>query len=98
MPVTEYGEIGVLIQPDEPNNMVIHWRVRRRGIAKEDNELYSWLIGDRVYKTSMGWTKGAHDGTDYFEPTERERSLRPCILRALEYAQRTWPGWRNETH
>ena len=98
MPVSEFGEIGVLVKPDKSNRLVIHWRVKRRRTAVDDNEFYGWKSGDPIYNTSMEWLAGARDGSDYFEPTQRERSLRPCILRALEYAQRIYPGWRNETH
>ncbi len=98
MPVSEFGEIGVLVVPDEANNLVIHWRATGKNIAKDDNEFYNWKRGDSVYKTSMGWTAGVKDGSNYFEPTPKERSLQPCIKRALDYAIKKWPGWRNETH
>lgn len=98
MPVSEFGEIGVLVKPDEPNKLVIHWRVTGKGIAKKDNEFYGWKKGDPVYSTSMGRVAGSQDGSDYFEPSEREKSLRPCVLRALDYAENKWVGWRNETH
>jgi len=94
MPVSEFGEIGVLVKSDEPNKMVVHWRVTRKAVAKEDNEFYGWKEGDPMYNTSMGW----QSGVNYFEPTQRERSLRPCINRALDYTMKKWPGWRNETH
>ena len=98
MPVSEFGEIGVLVKPDEPNKLVIHWRVRKTGIATGKNELYDWKQGDLVYKTSLGWQAGVKDRSDYFEPTPRERTLSPCINRALDYAVKKWPGWRQETH
>ncbi|GAH03186.1 unnamed protein product, partial [marine sediment metagenome] len=72
--------------------------VKRKAIANEFNTAWGWQKGDPIYSTSMGWQAGAINGSDYFEPTKRERSLKPCILRALEYAQSKYPGWRNETH
>ena len=99
MPVTEFGERGILVKPDEENKMVIHWRVTRQvESADSDNMLYGWKAGDPLYRTSMGWLSGNLDKSDYFEPTPGERSLRPYILRALNYATKKWPGWRNETH
>jgi len=98
MPVSDFGEIGVLVKPDAPNNLVIHWHVTRKTVALVDNRLYGWENGDPIYHTSMGWQAGAKDNSDYFGPTERERSLKPCINRALDYAIKKWPGWRNETH
>lgn len=98
MPVSQHGEIGVLVKPDEPNRLVIHWRVTKKGKANRDMESWGFIKGGLVYYTSMGWVAGLPDGSDYFESTKRERSLKPCIDRALDYAQKKWPGWRNETH
>lgn len=65
--------------------------------SNSDNALYSFKKGDHIYHTSMGWQVGAKDNSDYFIPTPRERSLKPCIIRALNYAEKKWPDWRNET-
>jgi hypothetical protein len=101
MPVIEYGEMGVLVKPDESNKLVIHWRVTAKQVAllpAKYGGINGWKIGDPIYKTSMGWIEGNLDKSDYFEPTERERSLKPCINRAYDYAMKKWPKWRNETH
>lgn len=101
MPVSENGEMGVLVMPDEPNKLVIHWRVLSKQIATRDmpyGSIVGWKKGDPLYYTSMGWISGLLDKSDYFEPTERERSLKPCVNRAYDYAMKKWPQWRNETH
>ena len=90
MSVSEYGEIGVLVKDDPDSDIVIHWMVRKVVVNPSDN---IWgMKGDNIYKTSMGWIVGLPDKTDYFAPTERERSLRPCILRAIKYAEEHYPG------
>jgi hypothetical protein len=98
MPVIEYGEMGVLVKPYPDDKMVIHWRVTKKAIAAADIPLEMIKKDDPIYYTSMGWIGGKVDKSDYFEPTERERSLRPCILRAYDYALKNWSQWRNETH
>lgn len=96
MPVSEYGEIGVLVKDDPDSDMVIHWRVRKVAINTSDN---IWgKKGDNIYYTSLGWVVGLPDKSDYFAPTERERSLRPCILRAIKYSNEHYPGKRGGTH
>lgn len=96
MPVSEYGEIGVLVKDDPDSDIVIHWMVKTVLTNPTDN-IYG-KKGDTIYKTSLGWIIGLPDKSDYFTPTERERSLKPCISRALNYGMAKWPRKRNETH
>lgn len=96
MPVSEYGEIGVLVKHYGVSDGVIHWRVRNTRVNTLNNNIGK--KGDPLYFTSMGWIVGLPDRSDYFAPTERERSLRPCILRAIKYAEIKFPGKKGGTH
>ena len=96
MPVSEYGEIGCLIQHDPEGNMVIEWRIRKIETATHDSPLYGWKKGDTVYLTSLGWMTAPDEAV--FMPKERERSLKPCTLRAIDYAKNKYPNVRIETH
>jgi len=96
MPVSEYGEIGVLVKYYPDGNEVVHWRVRKVSMITQDN--YLGKADDPTYLTSMGWIVGSRDKSDYFAPTARERSLRPCIMRADKYAMEKYPGMRGGTH
>ncbi len=82
MPVNEYGEIGRLVKYYPKSDQVVMWAVQR-------------IIGNQ-YLTSMGWIEGLLE--EYFTPVGRERSLRPCILRAIKYVKRKYPGKGCGTH
>lgn len=86
MPVSECGEIGRLVQLHPAGDMVVLWAVYE---VKEAE-------GRPAYRTSRGWVRGNSEA--YFSPRPRERSLRPCILRAVEYAQKNWPSLPAQTH
>lgn len=103
MPVCEFGEIGCLLQYSEFENkqgamqgIIYEWRIRRIAVAKTDNNIKGWKAGDGVYLTSRGYMTAPDELV--FMPADRERSLRPCILRALKYAKAKWPGIPMETH
>ena len=97
MSVNEYGETAALIKPSEDNSIVIMWMVRGNPRINPIDNIYG-KKGDRMYKTSCDWIVGLSDKSDYFEPAPRERSLRPCILRAMKYVEEKFPGKRVETH
>lgn len=86
MPVSEYGEIGRLVKFYPDRDYVIIWAVR--GVKDVD--------GKPAYLTSMGWIRGLPEA--YFSPTARERSLRPCIQRAIKYIEGKYPGKSASTH
>ena len=96
MPVSEYGEIGCCIEEDKEGGMLIDWRIRKVEVASSDNESYGWKKGDKIYYTSRGWVHVPDE--QVFMPSARERSLRQCILRSIDYAKKKWPGLRMETH
>lgn len=98
MTVSEYGEIGRLVQLPKDGTMVILWAVHE---VKDElvNRAGEVIATDgSFYRTSRGWIRGKKDRSDYFAPTPRERSLRPCILRAIKYAQENWPNLPAQTH
>jgi len=102
-PVSEFGEIGCVIEhtkydgtDGKQHGLVIVWRVRKVGVAKADSEIEGWKAGDRIYWTSRGWIHVPDEAV--FMPMPRERSLRPCSIRALKYAQTKYPGCKVETH
>ncbi len=103
MSVNEFGEIGCFLQYSEFENkqgkiegIIYEWRIRGVATAKQDDATWGWKAGDKVYKTSQGYVTAPDELV--FMPKERERSLKPCIMRALKYAQGKWPGVRMETH
>lgn len=98
MPVSECGEIGRLVQLPKDSTMVILWAVHQ--VTRKLINTMGKVIdtGGPFYRTSRGWIKGKEDGSDYFAPTPRERSLKPCILRAIKYAQENWPDLPAQTH
>lgn len=86
MNVDEHGEIGRLVQPSSSLDMVILWAVYEVRPT-----------GDGIaYRTSGGWIMGRPE--QYFSCSPRERSLRPCILRAMKYAEEMYPGKEMQTH
>lgn len=96
--VTEYGEIGRLVQLPSPGTLVVLWAVHevRHKLVNAVGEIIN--ADGPFYRTSRGWIRGKKDGSDYFAPRPRERSLRPCILRAVKYAQENWPDLPAQTH
>jgi len=103
-PVSEHGEIGCALQyheyvdayDDKKKGMVIMWMVRKTAVALADSPINEYKKDDKVYYTSMGWVHVSDDHV--FMPTERERSLTPCRMRALDFAKKRYPGCRVETH
>lgn len=97
MPVSEYGEIGRLVKFYPDSNDLVCWAVK--AVRKDIDELFGLPTdGAPCYFTSMGWMVGEKDGSDYFAPTDKERSLRPCILRATKHAETKYPGISMTTH
>ena len=82
MPVSEYGEIGRLVHYYPESGDLVLWAV-------------SEVEGNR-YWTSCGWVRGKPE--EYFAPIGKERSLRPCILRASKYIEAKYPGKSYGTH
>lgn len=86
MAVSEYGEVGRLVQLHPAGDMVVLWTVYE---VKE-------IEGRLAYRTSRGWVRGNSEA--YFPSRSRERSLKPCILRAIGYAKKSWPNLPTQTH
>jgi len=102
MSVSEFGEIGCCIQYTEyegtdgqKHGLAIEWRIRKTAIASADSP-GEWKAGDKIYWTSCGWVHVPDEAV--FMPLPRERSLRPCLIRAVKYAQTKYPSCRVETH
>lgn len=83
MPITEHGEIGRLVQYKPELEMVVLWAV--------------YEVHGLNFRTSRGWIKETNLDA-YFAPRPWERSLRPCIQRAIDYAKKNWPGVPAQTH
>ncbi len=98
MPVTEYGEIGRLVQLPKDSTMVILWAVHGTRDKLLNQAGVVIATDGPFYRTSRGWIRGKKDRSDYFGPRPRERSLRPCCLRAIEYARKNWPDLPAQTH
>ena len=83
--IVEYGEIGRLVKKIESEgaeDMVVLWAVVE--------------VRGNLYCTSKGWIEGKPE--EFFAPRPKERSLRPAIIRALNYAEEKYPGLRSGTH
>jgi hypothetical protein len=108
MPVSEFGEIGCALEhttyvdayDNQTKELVIEWRIRKTAVATKDNPYGEgasmWKRGDKVYFTSAGWRHFPDNLV--FMPGPRERSLKPCVNRATDYARKQWPMSRIETH
>ena len=81
MTVSENGEIGRLVKFYPSSNEVILWAV-----TKATGNVYMTSLGNQVAPAEA-----------YFCPTSRERSLKPCILRALAYVKQKWPNAKSCT-
>jgi len=98
MPISEFGETGRLVRLTEDGTMVVLWAVYgvENKLANQAGEVIA--TDGPFYKTSRGWMRGKKDESVYFAPKPRERSLKPCCLRAVEYARKNWPNLPAQTH